>query len=126
MLKKIIITLGVLVLSLSISSQAFAVYQIDNAEVPLGIYTDKSGTIYSKYCTATQSHINLRVDATGGSVVNTYLQYRGPNETWKTLGSGKTVYSRGSYTHNANAIKGYDYRVKITTIGSASGVIMCW
>ena len=104
----------------------FAKEQLPNAEVILNTYNlGFLDSAYTNYCTATQSHINIRVSNTSGGV-SAMLQYRGPNQDWQWVGNTYTsIYD--SYTFNMNAVKGNDYRLHIKTSGfSATGQILCW
>jgi hypothetical protein len=126
MKKKILTTLMALTLLLTFTNAASAVDQKPNAEVFLGLFDVVApGTKYSNYCTATQSHVNLRIDVTSGTA-QAIAQYRAPNGSWTNMGTNtKTVSS--SYTYNINAKTGYDYRLKIkASFLSAKGQVNCY
>ena len=101
-----------------------------NYEVSLGRYASLRGTAYSGYCTATKSHLNIRINNTKGSA-QAYLEYRGPNQNWQQFSTtGKSLLGSDSSTFNVNTVLGNDYRLRI--VGSyippsgASGMVACW
>ncbi len=110
----------------SFSSAASAVNQNPNADVFLGLFDlVATETAYSNYCTATLSHVNLRMSVTSGTA-QAIAQYRKPNGTWTTIGTNYKSTS-SSTTFNMNAIKGYDYRLKIKPYFlSAAGQVTCF
>lgn len=128
MKKKIFTFILTLTLALSFTKGAFAVDQKPNSEVFLGsfevVYALDSA--YSKYCTATQDHVKLRISVSSSGSAKAIVQYRGPNETWQNLGS-TTKSVNSSYTFDINAKKGNDYRLHITAGGlKSSGTVVCY
>lgn len=102
--------------------------QLPNAEFRLATYTSFNGTGYSAYCTATQSHINLRISNSKG-IISAWLQRRGPNQSWTTVDTvGEKIHKGDYHTFNMNAVKGHDYRLKIKgeILAPATGSIYCW
>lgn len=127
MKKKILPLLLVLGLVLGFGTSASAVNQLPNADVYLGSYSvGPIGSVYSGYCTATQSHINLVINSSKG-VVGYIAQYRAPNGSWTNMGTKITqINPKTSSTKNINAVKGNDYRLKITAPISSSGTVTCY
>ncbi|KOP81346.1 hypothetical protein AMS60_01870 [Bacillus sp. FJAT-21945] len=83
----------------------------------------------SDYCTATLSHVNLVVTNNAMAWADYKIQYRAPNKPWTDYSSSNkdgSVYGKNSDTFNINAIKGYDYRVKIISGRYTNGVVTCW
>lgn len=131
MRKKVIILL--IILSMVFPISALAVDQRPNAEVLLGVFSmGKATTSWtSNYCTATQSHINLRTDVSSSGSVDYKVQYRAPNSTWKdftTKTSDGRAWKDSSSTYNINAVKGYDYRLKLSgsLFWEEKGTVVCW
>lgn len=114
-------------MAFSISEAAFAKDQLPNAEVYLGSYSVITGSgDVSDFCTATQSHVNLRVNPSSGSA-RALVQYRKPNGTWTSMGSTYEFVPSTGETFNVNAVKGNDYRVKLKAGGiTGSGTVVCY
>lgn len=110
----------------AITNSVSAKEQLGNAEVLIGSIDINIGTThYGTYCTATQSHVNLRVDVTDGSA-HSIPQYRAPHGDWTNLQYDWEFIS-GHHTFNINAKDGYDYRVKTKPAAwSTEAQVWCW
>ncbi len=127
-MRKIILSLlTVFGLALAFTVNASAVNQNSGAEMYLGSYDLVTSTGHSNYCTATLTHMNLKVANSIDGPVQVIAQYRAPNSTWKDIGSVyKYVSKNTTGTINLNVTKGYDYRLEIKPyLLTASGFVTC-